>query len=548
MSKRLGTIAVDLTPVLPGGENGGAKIFVLELLRHLAEMAPETQFVLLTQLGSHSELALLDRSNMRRRMVLATNTTGPIDGRWRSLALRISRFLPAKFRSAIKRWRNRAISSKRSRGSGALLHDMNVDLLFCPFTAPTYFEPGIPTVCTVYDLQYNAYPEFFEAADVAHREYTFKEACRLATSLAAISDHSRQSAIENGNLDPSRIRTIFLRMGGRIARGLDDELGALARLQLVKQKYLIYPANFWKHKNHEMLLTAFGIACAGGLPADIKLVCTGAPGARQQALICAARAMNLGERVLFPGFLPNAELAVLMSNCIGVVFPSLYEGFGLPVIEAMSSGVPVACSNTTSLPEVAAGAAVLFDPRVPTQIAQALMSLTGDQSLRARLVQRGLQRAEEFADGKRMAREYLQLFEDALVSESLESVLIGAYPDGWAGHTLRIQVTAAADTQTVELELAAPGWLPYPRLTVRASLAGESEGVPIVFDRGTNANISLPVGAAGGCCEVSIEPTFVPAHCGHGDDHRELSVMLQHCRVTRGGNESVELFHPKSLV
>src|SRR5262249_26509 len=153
--------------------------------------------------------------------------------------------------------------------------------------------------------------------------------------------------------------------------GAEANTQALKRLGLAPQRYVLYPANFWKHKNHEMLFTAFGMACAdAGLDKDIKLVCTGAPGARQQWLIEAARAMNLQDRILFPGFLPTAELARLLANCRGVVFPSLYEGFGLPVIEAMAASVPVACSNTTSLPEVAADATILFDPRVPADIAE----------------------------------------------------------------------------------------------------------------------------------------------------------------------------------
>ena len=82
--------------------------------------------------------------------------------------------------------------------------------------------------------------------------------------------------------------------------------------------------------------------------------------------------MFLGERILFPGYLPHQDLATLIANGAGVVFPSLYEGFGLPVIEAMAMGVPVACSNITSLPEVAADAAILFNPKVPTQIADAI--------------------------------------------------------------------------------------------------------------------------------------------------------------------------------
>lgn len=543
MNKQLNTIAVDLTPVLPGGENGGAKIFVLELLRRLADMAPQTQFILLTQAASHEELAILDRPNMRRRMVVGPVIANSLRPRLQGIASRILPHLPVRLRGAVNRLGYKLNTALKRSGSGALLRDMSVDLLFCPFTAPTYFEPGIPTVCTIYDLQYKTYPEFFAAEDVAHRERAFIEACQRATVLTAISDYSRDSAIANGSLDPSCIRTIHLRMAQRIAPGVENDTAILDRLGLVPQRYLVYPANFWQHKNHKMLLTAFGMACHGDLAADIKLVCTGAPGVRREWLMSASRTMNLGDRVLFPGYLPNAELAALLANCTGVVFPSLYEGFGLPVIEAMAAGVPVACSNTTSLPEVAADAAILFDPRVPTQIAQAMISLVENETLRTQFIHAGLQRAVEFSDAERMAREYWQLFQYALRHEKYQNLLTGAYSDGWAGPRLSIQAAPAASTQTLEIEFSAPEWLPQPRLTAQATWGGKKLGVPLIFDRGTHAILSLPLESTGGCYEVKITPTFVPASLGHNDDQRELSVMLKRCSIIHGQDEHIELYH-----
>ncbi len=545
VARQLNTIAVDLTPVLPGGENGGAKIFVLELLRRLAEMAPQTQFVLLTQAASHAELDTLDRPNMRRVMVVGPEVANTLRPRLLGLATRLLPHFHARLRGVVNRLGYKLNTALKRGGTGAMLRDMGVDLLFCPFTAPTYFEPGIPTVCTIYDLQYKTYPEFFAAEDVAHREHTFIEACRRAAALTAISDYSRDSAITHGNLDPERIRTIHLRMAQRIAPGVENGKAILDRLGLVPQRYLIYPANFWKHKNHEMLLTAFGIACHEGLPADIKLVCTGAPGARQAWLMNAARTMNLGDRILFPGYLPNAELAALMANCTGVVFPSLYEGFGLPVIEAMAAGVPVACSNTTSLPEVAAEAAILFDPRVPTQIAQAMISLVENDALRARLIQVGLQRAAEFSDTERMAREYWDLFQYARSNEKYENLLIGTYADGWADPRMSIQVAPEASTQTLELEFSAPEWLPQSPITIQTTLRGNPQGDPLVLQRGTSAVLSLALEPVGGCYEVVITPTFVPARSGHGDDQRELSVILQRCGIVRADGEYIELFPEK---
>lgn len=545
MNKRLSTIAVDLTPVLPGGENGGAKIFVLELLRRLADMAPDTQFVLLTQAGSHEELATMDRSNMRRLLVVGPVVKSTLRTRSQSLAARVLPHLPGRLRRVVGRLGSKLLVSFKRSGSSSLLRDMGVDLLFCPFTAPTYFELRIPTVCTIYDLQYKTYPEFFAAEDVSHREHTFIEACRRATVLTAISDYSRNSAITHGSLDPARIRTIHLRMAQRIVPGAEQDKAILDRLALASQRYLVYPANFWKHKNHEMLLTAFGMACHEGMPTNVKLVCTGALGARQVWLMSAARTMNLGDRVLFPGYLPNAELAALMADCIGVVFPSLYEGFGLPVIEAMAAGVPVACSNTTALPEVAADAAILFDPRVPTQIAQAMISLVENEPLRARLIQSGLQRAAEFSDPERMAGEYWELFQYALANERHETLLTGVYSDGWVGPSLYLQVAPADSAQTIEIEVLAPEWLPQS-LTVIAERSGKKQGSTIVIRRGKSAVLSLPVESTGGSYEIKMGPTFVPARTGYGDDQRELSAMLQRCGITRADGECAALFPEKA--
>lgn len=411
--RQLRIIAVDLTPVLPGGENGGAKVFVLELLRRLAELVPQTQFVLLTQASAHEELASLDRPNVRRWMILGQGAAKNERSRAELLLSRLFRHLPVRWQSIVGKVGHRILSASKRSESTNLLRSINADLLFCPFTAPTYSEPTTPTVSVIYDLQYKAYPEFFTPEDVIERGRTFVEACKRSTMLAAISDFSRREAIEQGGLNPARIRTIHLQISNDRLRNAEKDERVVDRLELIRGKYLIYPANFWKHKNHEMLLTAFGIARSTGLPKHLKLVCTGALGERQQWLQQASEAMGLSRNVLFPGYLSNAELLGLLTNCAGVIFPSLYEGFGLPVIEAMAIGVPVACSNVTSLPEVAQDAAIMFDPRIPEQIADAMISLVQDRELRVRLVEAGTLRAAQFSDSRVMATEYWRIFQQA---------------------------------------------------------------------------------------------------------------------------------------
>lgn len=543
VNRQLNTVAVDLTPILPGGANGGAKIFVIELLSQLAAMMPQTNFVLLTQSSSHEELSILDRSNMRRKMVIGPEYAISPRSQLKGLALRVLPHLPSRLRRIMGRIGYKLNTLFKRGSSRFMLRDMNIDLLFCPFTAPTYFEPQIPTVCTIYDLQYKTYPEFFSVDDAAHREFAFAEACRRSTAIAAISNYSKDCAIAYGNLDPNRIRTIYLRMAQRNVPVAEYDKAVLNRLDLFPQQYLIYPANFWNHKNHEMLLTSFGMACHGKMPPNIKLVCTGAPGARQESLINAARNMNLNDRVLFPGYLSNAELAVMIANCSGVVFPSLYEGFGLPVIEAMAAGVPVACSNRTSLPEVAGDAAILFDPRVPDQIMEAMISMVENMTLRSQITQAGLQRAVEFSDVERMASEYWELFQYALSNEKIyENLLTGVYADGWAGPILNLQITPDNRARTFEIEFSAPEWLPQAQITVQVSKGGKRQGSSLVFKRGTNATFLLPIEATGGYYEVKISPTFVPARTCHGDDKREISVLLQKCSIKSLDSKEVVLF------
>lgn len=540
---QLSTIAVDLTPVLPGGENGGAKVFVLELISRLAELAPQTQFVLLTRDSSHEELSSLDRTNVRRIMVLGESRSAPLQSAFGQALVRIFRHLPSSLRTIAGRAGYSLKAASRRTSSSPILRGLKADLLFCPFTAPTFAEAAIPTVSVIYDLQYKTYPEFFAAEDVAHRDRTFVEASKRSTMLAAISDYSRQTAIERGGIDPSRIKTIHLHISKARLRNAKKDETVLDRLNLLPRKYLIYPANFWKHKNHEMLLTAFGMARSRGLADDIKLVCTGAPGERQSWLKQASIGLGLDQSVILPGYLKNAELLALISESAGVVFPSLYEGFGLPVIEAMATDVPVACSNVTSLPEVAGGAAILFDPRVPEQIAGAIVSLAHDRELTARLVEAGKTQAARFTDSSAMAQEYWQTFLQAAGAGVTVNMLFGAYPDGWSGPRLTVQIAPSSEDRRLELEVALPGWTPNPQVSIIASHKHRKVS-EMSLAKGETSVLAIPLPQSGGFYELELDPPFVPAQSGMGDDARELTAQLLKCRVITGAGD-VEVLFPE---
>ena len=381
------TIFVDLTPLLPGGANGGAKPFVLALLSQLAQRHPEARFVAICQPASLAELRPLARANLVFRCLNGADSPQ----RWlgsRRLARLRQRF-----------WR---------RPNGAI--PASAKLLFAPFGAPLLHRSGLAMVSTFYDLQVEAYPAFFSEAVRAERRQHFDQMAAKATRIAAISEFSRDVAIGHG-VAADRIVAIPI----QLADHRQSSAVAGPPFQLEARRYLLYPANFWRHKNHELLFTAFAMARQQGLDPRIQLVCTGDGVDRLEHLCHLRDGLGLSSALLLPGFVSNGELEALLQHCLALVFPSLYEGFGMPVIEAMARGIPVACSSTTALGEVAGDAALLFDPRNPQQICNAMLAMAAcTPGQRQELVEKGLRQSQRYQDAGRMADQYWELFCEAL--------------------------------------------------------------------------------------------------------------------------------------
>jgi glycosyltransferase involved in cell wall biosynthesis len=307
----------------------------------------------------------------------------------------------------------------KSPQTGALLQDLDTDLIFCPFTAPRYRIPGVPAVIVVHDLQYQAYPQFFTEEERYHSDYYFRQSCRVAARLICVSEYTRQVTLAASKLPPEKAITIQSTLINRLEMVASELVQqVLDEYGLQEDGYLLYPANFWQHKNHETLLAAFSAYLSGHPEADLKLVLTGAPGARMDTLSQKAQQMGLGGRVIFPGFASPQKLSALLQGCLALIFPSLYEGFGLPVLEAMSFGKAVLCSNATSLPEVSQSAAHLFDPREPDEIANAIDRIQEDSDYRDELAARGRRRVNALPTPEAWAGAYFDVFRQAVVNRS----------------------------------------------------------------------------------------------------------------------------------
>ena len=233
---------------------------------------------------------------------------------------------------------------------------------------PRIDRPAAAT--TVLDLQHELFPRFFSVAELAFRRVFYRSAIRRSRLVIAISEHVKQSLVERLGLEPDRVRVARL--------GVDHQRfspGTVAR-----QPFVLYPANAWPHKNHRRLFEAFALVRAER--PELRLVLTGA----------GHEKLRLLEGVESRGRVSADELVELYRTASALVFPSLYEGFGQPPLEAMACGCPVAASRAGALPEVCGDAARLFDPTDVEEIAAATLA-----ALAGKLVPRGIERARLFS-------------------------------------------------------------------------------------------------------------------------------------------------------
>jgi glycosyltransferase involved in cell wall biosynthesis len=403
-------VVIDLTPILPGGENGGAKVVTLELIRLLAQLAPACEFILLTVSRSHEELAAFEAANVTR---LQIDVRSPGLAPNRNLVIRLRELIPARaiegLSALYQRW------SEHIPLRNSLLRHLGADLLFCPFTSPNFYDPAVPLVSIIYDLQHRYFPQFFEPSDAQQRDRAFLNACRWSRFIVCPSAYVRQTILQQATIASDRIETIPILLPHRLVKPPASESErVLASLALKPERFLLYPANFWPHKNHEALLKAFSIFLSVNAGSDLKLVLTGAASPLCNALKEGCRrASALSKAVVFPGYLPNTAFSALLYSCLAIVFPSLFEGFGMPVVEGMAASKPVLASNRTSLPEVAGDAALYFDPANPTEIADAITRVESDSGLRRVLAEKAAARSRMFGRPEEMAAHYLRVFRSA---------------------------------------------------------------------------------------------------------------------------------------
>jgi glycosyltransferase involved in cell wall biosynthesis len=285
------------------------------------------------------------------------------------------------------------------------------DVLFVPSHVMPLVCP-VPAIVTVHDLGYLAYPEAHGRFDRWYLDWTTRRHIRVAAHLLADSEATRQDLIRHYGADPNRITVVYPGLDPAF-RPIDDpdQLATVQSRYGISSEYLIHVGTLQPRKNLDRLLDAFDRIDNSQLTIDnsqFQLVLAGKSGWLAGDLVARARAMP--DRVRLLGHVDQQDLPALISGARALVMPSLYEGFGFPVLEAMACGTPVVASNVSSLPEVAGDAALLVDPHDTDALADALARILTDEGLRAELRRRGLQRARQFT-WQRAARRTLTILE-----------------------------------------------------------------------------------------------------------------------------------------
>jgi glycosyltransferase involved in cell wall biosynthesis len=261
--------------------------------------------------------------------------------------------------------------------------DIGATAFHFPLTAMLPRVETPPAAVTVHDLQHEAFPQFFSRGQLAFRRRVYERSIRASRIVITVSDHVRHDLVDRFGLDPAQVRTIH--------HGVDQE--RFTPDDRPRESFLLYPANRWPHKNHERLFRAF--AHLRSERPELRLVLTGA------GHDSAPLPLGVSSR----GRVSDEELVDLYRSAAALVFPSLYEGFGLPPVEAMACGCPVAVSRVASLPEVCGNAAVYFDPTDTTDIARGIAEALTDPPAG------GIEQAARYTP-ERFAREHDSVYRD----------------------------------------------------------------------------------------------------------------------------------------
>lgn len=318
-----------------------------------------------------------------------------------------------------ERWQKKLVNirhysmDEQTRFAWFLNHEP-VDLIHFPhFNAPVLCKK--PFVVTIHDLTLHYYPYKSytprwtpkKALEIFVYRQLMGRIARKAQHIIAVSENTKNDLVREYQLSSEKISTVYEGVPEHFQKASEAEIQAVLGKFAIRKPYLLYTGVWRSHKNLLRLLEAFKRITDSGQ--DVQLVLTGKKDPVYPEIPEAIKRFSLQERVVLTGFVDDTDLIALMSGATVYVFPSLYEGFGLPPLEAMQLGVPVACSHISSLPEVCGDAAMYFDPKNVQEMADKVLFLLKNQQVRQEYIEKGKKNVERFS-WSQMASQILDIY------------------------------------------------------------------------------------------------------------------------------------------
>jgi len=346
-------IGVNGLYLLPGAV-GGTEIYLRQLLRAIARVDDENEYLIFTNRETGSDLA--PASPCFRYC--------PQDA---AAANRPARILYEQFRLP------------------RVLRREKVDVLFNPgFTAPCFTR--VPMVTVFHDLQHVRHPEYFKRTDLPFWRLLLWQSARRSKRLIAVSEATRRDILGHYGVPPERVVTVH--------HGVEDEFFRLTRHVDEAGPYVLCVSTLHPHKNIERLLRVFQ-RVRKSRP-GVRLILAGMRGFHADCIEQLVQTLELSNAVRITGWIPREELYNLYAGALMLVYPSTFEGFGMPVLEGMAAQVPVACSAIPPLKEIAGDAALFFDPENEAAMQNAIERLLGEPRLAEELVRLGIAQVKQF--------------------------------------------------------------------------------------------------------------------------------------------------------
>lgn len=317
-------------------------------------------------------------------------------------------------------WHYRIIGPKKLWTQLALPFDLfthkpRPDLFFSPTHYSPRFSP-MPTVVSVMDLSYIYFPQMFKKSDLYQLRNWTEYSIRKAAKVFTISNSSKDDIIKAYKIDPKKVVVTHLgiKMQSK-TRNLKTKNSELVRSKYgVNNKYILFVGTLQPRKNIVRLIEAF-LAVASEKE-DIELVIIGKKGWMYEDIVDTPKKAGIENRVKFLSFVPDEDLVAFYENAECFVLPSLYEGFGLPILEAMKNGCPVITSKISSLPEAGGDAALYIDPEDTSDIAKKIIKVLDDSKLRKSMIEKGLEHVKKFS-WEKTATQTLKVLEELVKNE-----------------------------------------------------------------------------------------------------------------------------------